>query len=430
MKSNSYKIPIRKVLIPSFFLIFFMSLLPRTIMANQVTIKVPVATIRQGPSHDFPGIGVAYQGESLESIDEEENWFKVRMPNHSEGWIWGKLVKAPDKKTQKGAFTEDAGNIENDPHETKPLTLSLKVIRSAVNMRQGPGVSHAWIETARANDLLIAFEEKDGWYRCKTPSGKEGWIIGSSVSMVPIHSESAKSEIRRVIINNEEMSVRAGPADAYPSLGKLLIDEEVGVYLEEAQWLYIKSSDQKIEGWITEDGIYDPEKQKDFDTLREEALNISEKLIIYYDQKKKEAIAYQDAGWYPSYSLFLKEKDILIDPLPDGLRIDLTLSLRKISIETLFPLPVETIPISLTRSDQIFFMTLFQALMENHSYKEIVFHLNGLKEERGSLKWIDAGNISLKRSKLEGIDLDKTDVNAFWELLKHDKIRYSSFNDT
>jgi len=430
MKSNIYNIPIKGALILSFLLIFLSNLLPRTIMANQVTIKVPVATIRKGPSHDFPGIGVAYQGESLETIEEEENWFKVRMPNHSEGWIWGRLVKNPEKKTQKVALAEDSGNIENDTHETKPLTLSLKVIRPAVNIRKGPGVSQAWIGTARANDLLIAFEEKDGWYRCKTPDGKEGWIIGSSVSIVPIHSESAKSEIRRVIINTEDMSVRAGPADTYPSLGQLLIDEEVGVYLEEAEWLYIKSSDQKIEGWITEDNIYDPEKQKDFNTLKEEALNISEKLILYYDQKKKDTIAYQDAGWYPSYSLFLKEKDILVEPLPDGLRIGLTFSLRKISIETLFPLPVETIPISLTRSDQLFFMTLFQALMENHAYKEIVIHLNGLKEERGSLKWIDAGNLSLKRSKLEGIDLDKTDVNAFWGLLKEDKIRYSSFNDT
>ncbi|MGA1865586.1 MAG: SH3 domain-containing protein, partial [bacterium] len=211
-------------------------------------------------------------------------------------------------------------------------------------------------------------EEKDGWYHCKTPEGKDGWIIASACKILPVGSESARSELRRVITNCEKTYVRAGPVDTYPSLGVLSMDQGVGMYLEEAEWIYIKENNKDLEGWIEKKCVYDPGENADLDSLKDEALSITKKLSDYYDQKKKETRAYQNAGWYPSFSVFLREKDIAIEPLPVGWKLDLTLSLRKISTETFFPLPAETIPIKLAGSDRFFFLNLFKTLKENESY--------------------------------------------------------------
>lgn len=316
--------------------------------------------------------------------------------------------------------TEAKAEHDRQVQRHQPI-FNLKVTMSSVNIRQGPGTSYMWVGTVKKNDILIAFEEKDGWYHCKIPDGKRGWIISSACKIVPIHSESAHSELRRVIINCEETHVRAGPLDIYPALGVLFMDQETGMYLEEGDWIYIKEKTKGIEGWIKEECVYNSEKHADLAAWKEEALTISEKLSNYYDQKKKEIRTHQDAGWYPSFSVFLREKDIDIEPLLDGWRIEMTLSLRKISMETLFPLPTETIPIRLSGSDRLFFMLLFQTLMENDAYKEVKIRLKGLKKEGGSLKWTEAESYILKRSNLEGKDLDKLDTNEFWDLLLHEK---------
>ncbi len=321
-----------------------------------------------------------------------------------------------------GIFPATQTNAEQDlPAERQRPLFNLKVTMSSVNIRQGPGTSFMWAGTVKKNDLLSAFEEKDGWYHCKTADGKDGWIFSSVCKILPIHSESAHSELGRVIINCDESPVRAGPDDIYPALGVLSIDQEVGKYLEEGEWTYIKEGTEGLEGWIKEDCAYNPGENVDLTGWKEEALTISEKLINYYDQKKKETRAHQDAGWYPSFSVFGKEKDIVIEPLSDGWRLDLTLSLRKISMETLFPLPTETAPISLSRSDRLFLMILFQTLMENDTYKEVKIRLKGLKKASRSLKWSEAESYTLKRSNLEGKDLDTLDTNEFWNLLIHDK---------
>jgi SH3-like domain-containing protein len=307
------------------------------------------------------------------------------------------------------------------PEKRQGPVFTIKVTMSSVNIRQGPGTSYMWIATVKKNDLLSTFEEKDGWFHCKTPDGKEGWIIASACRILPVRSESALSELRHVITNCEATQVRAGPVDTYPALGLLSMDKEVGMYLEEAEWIYVKENKEGLEGWIKKKCVYDPKKNINLNSWKNEALLITEKLSNYYDQKKKETRAHQDAGWYPSFSVFLREKDIAIEPLPDGWRLDLALSLRRISMETFFPLPEETIPIKLLESDRLFLLTLFQTLTENDTYNEVKIRLKGLKKKSGSLKWTEAESYTLKRSDIEGKDLDIIDTNKFWDLLIHNK---------
>jgi SH3-like domain-containing protein len=318
-------------------------------------------------------------------------------------------------------FITEAKSEQDLLEERQRPIFNLKVTMSSVNIRQGPGTSYMWRGTVKKNDLLNAFKEKDGWYHCKTPDGKEGWIIASACKILPIRSESAHSELRRVITNCETTHVRAGPVDIYPALGMLSMDREVGMYLEEEEWIYIKENKEGLEGWIKKKCVYDIEKHVDLIAWKEEALSIAEKLSNYYDQKKKETRAHQDAGWYPSFSVFLREKDIAIEPLLDEWKLDLALSLRKISTETIFPLPTETVPIRLSESDRLFFMLLFQTLIENDAYNEVKIRLKGLKKKSGSLKWTEAESYTLKRSNLEGKDLDKLDTNEFWDLLIQNK---------
>lgn len=376
--------------------------------ADQVCVGITSATLHETPSVDAPQAGTAGKGTRLEVLEKQGKWLKVHDPNNTEGWI--EIESIDDTWGNERAHEESA-------REGSGPLLTLRVTMAAVNIRREPDGGSQWIGSARKNDILIGLEERNEWFRCKTTDGKEGWVIASSCAIVPLHAESARTELRRVIVNCDDMHVRAGPSGDYPSLGVLKMDREAGVFLEEGDWVYIKESDEKVEGWVRNTCVYDPERNQNLAAWKEEVLNLSEKLISYYDQKKKENGAYRDAGWYPSFSLFFGEKDVTIEPLPEGWRLGLAISARRISIDTLFPLSVETVPLSLSKADRLFFLTLLQALMENEMYTEITIHIKGLKRNGTGLTWVDAGGFTLRKTKIEGIDLDKLGPEEFWNLL-------------
>ncbi|MGA1797063.1 MAG: SH3 domain-containing protein [bacterium] len=401
------------IMIPMFAALIVLHLVlahPLSGEADHVCVGVTSAALHETPSVDSPRTGTAGKGTRLEVLERQGKWLKVHDPNTTEGWI------------EIGSIDETCGKEpvrEKSAREGSGPLLTLKVTMSAVNIRRDPDGDSQWVGSARKNDILIGLEEKNGWFRCKTTDGKEGWVIASSCAIVPLHAESARTELRHVIVNCDEMTVRAGPSEDYPSLGMLKMDREAGVFLEEGDWVYIKETDEKMEGWVKNTCVYDPERNQNLAAWKEDVLNLSEKLITYYDQKKKETGAYREVGWYPSFSLFFGENDVTIEPLPDGWRLGLTLSTRRISIDTLFPLSVETIPLSLSKADRLFFLTLLQAIMENEQYTEVTIHLKGLKRNGTVLTWVDAGGFTLRKKMIQGIDLDKLGPEEFWNLLDH-----------
>lgn len=301
--------------------------------------------------------------------------------------------------------------------------FGLRIIKPRVNIRNGPGKSYQRVASAKENEILPGLGKEGEWYLCRMPNGKEGWVVEWACKPVPFHHEKASSEQRQAVASSDGALVMAGPAEVYPVLEVLSMGTSMGVYLEEDGWLYIKTANGEVEGWVSGDSVHDPKKDIDTNALKDEAFNISQKLSRYYDKEKMGIDAYRDAGWYPSFMILQGEKDIQIEPLSNGWRLKLTFSLRNISMDTLFPLSMETVSSSLSRSDRLFFMVLVQAIMENEAFEEIEIIIRGIKRSKGapSMKWVSTGGIVVNRTVLSGMDLDKTDPDEFWKKLSKER---------
>ncbi len=334
------------------------------------------------------------------------------------------IVDVPDASIRNGlsADFQKAGDAGKEKVQKDDLEISLKVIKPLVNIRQSPSISARILGSVKENDILAGLGEDNSWYHCRTKEGIEGWIIDWACELIPVRSFAAKSKISTAIIKTNEVSLRAGPNEAYPLLGSLSMGKEVDVYLKEAGWIYIKGKDGQTEGWISSDLVYDSIKNINLNIWKDDIFKISDTLSKYYDKKKMELRRYKDVNWYPSIKILQKGKDISIEPLSEGWKIKLTLSLRNISIETLFPLSMETASFSLTEADRLFFLMLIQALMDNVACEEVEITLRGLKKggKGSTLKWIIVDHFSINRSMLSGIDLNKIKADSFWDLLAHE----------
>ncbi|MBC8346555.1 MAG: C40 family peptidase [Candidatus Marinimicrobia bacterium] len=56
-------------------------------MRSYFTINVSVASLYRNGDFDSPVVTQALLGESCTIIDESEKWFRIRQPDHYEGWI-------------------------------------------------------------------------------------------------------------------------------------------------------------------------------------------------------------------------------------------------------------------------------------------------------------------------------------------------------
>jgi len=67
---------------------------------------------------------------------------------------------------------------------TPPLRMA-KVVWTAVNLRQGPGMNHKVIGTAKQGMTLGVLEVKGDWLRVRLEDGNEAWVSKAATSEAP-----------------------------------------------------------------------------------------------------------------------------------------------------------------------------------------------------------------------------------------------------
>ena len=67
---------------------------------------------------------------------------------------------------------------------TPPLRVT-KVVWTAVNLRQGPGMNYKVIGNAKKGMTLAIFEVKGDWLRVRLEDGSEAWVSKAATSEAP-----------------------------------------------------------------------------------------------------------------------------------------------------------------------------------------------------------------------------------------------------
>ncbi|SMC46741.1 N-acetylmuramoyl-L-alanine amidase [Moheibacter sediminis] len=103
------------------------------------------------------------------------------------------------------------------------------VTASTLNIRIGAGTRYA-LATDRSAALfgaiLRVYQEKDGWY--KISSSASHWV-----------SVKYTKEVRRAIVNTDDLNIRSGIGTKFPIVAKLMKGQEVFVYEEKSGWVKI-----------------------------------------------------------------------------------------------------------------------------------------------------------------------------------------------
>lgn len=58
-----------------------------------------------------------------------------------------------------------------------------------INVRSGVGTGHGIIGAAHSGERLLVLEEQPGYYKVRTPRGKEGWVLARFVQQQPVARE-------------------------------------------------------------------------------------------------------------------------------------------------------------------------------------------------------------------------------------------------
>ncbi len=131
---------------------------PSSIRITQVT--KPVENLRDGPGGSI--IGRATQGTSLQVLEERGKWFRVRLENGAEAWIW---------KASTSAVSQPS-----------PARIT-QVTKPVENLRDGPGGKVIGQATQGAS--LQILEEKGKWFHVRLENGTEAWIWKAATSAAP-----------------------------------------------------------------------------------------------------------------------------------------------------------------------------------------------------------------------------------------------------
>lgn len=141
-----------------------MSLSTMPVKANTQTgvVTANVLNLRQGPSISNNILGKLIKGESLEVIEHQGDWIKVKTKVGTEGWVSSTYV---------------------DVNAVTTGSKSGYVSASVLNFRSQPVIGNNVLNQLQNGTALTILSEQSGWYKVRTISGTEGWVSSEYVKL-------------------------------------------------------------------------------------------------------------------------------------------------------------------------------------------------------------------------------------------------------
>ena len=150
-------------------------------------------------------------GTDLEIIDEQNDWYKVKVENKKSGWVSSDYVDLKSK--------------------------SLYVSATRVNFRSGPSTSYSIIGKLSIGDKVEVISTSNGWSKIRY-NGKIGYASSKYLSS----SSPELNTITKKYVNVSSLNVRSGPSTNNSIIGKLSNGDKVEVISTSNGWSKIKYS--------------------------------------------------------------------------------------------------------------------------------------------------------------------------------------------
>lgn len=227
------------------FLLFFIVLIGLTIfatvaLANFSTIKVDAAVVnvRTGPGLSYDIMSQVGAGDTVNVLEEKNEWYKVRLSNDKIGWVASWLVN----NTEISAATNTIGTITGEQ----------------INIRSESSTDAEIIGTAtKGTELTVLFQE-NGWTQVQY-NQQVGWVSSKFVEVtagsvqeapttVTTENNNAAS-VQTISIRTEGTRIRTGPSTNEKVVMTATKGQNFSYLGTEGDWYHVKA-DNGTEGYV------------------------------------------------------------------------------------------------------------------------------------------------------------------------------------
>ena len=161
--------------------------------ANTGKVLVETAKLREQANTDSKVLELASQGEEVEILNEEDQWYKVKYKQIT-GYIRKDLIELNNKEAANITNTNDTSeekNVntienkengtnnteENAKTDTEKTTENEKAkLLEDVKLKIIPLISSIELNEVKQNEEIEVIEELNDWIKVKTADGRKGWM--------------------------------------------------------------------------------------------------------------------------------------------------------------------------------------------------------------------------------------------------------------
>jgi gamma-D-glutamyl-L-lysine dipeptidyl-peptidase len=141
---------------------------------RSVTVQTNVTDLRAAPSGDSERVSQVLGEWTLESLDEQDGWLYVRLPEGYLGWV-------------QGRYTGDGAPPQPTALVARPMAI----------LRVAPDHSAAISGRLPAATPVRAEPEEDGWVRLTLSGGRAGWLPQADLRSLsaPVQPEDRRRQM-------------------------------------------------------------------------------------------------------------------------------------------------------------------------------------------------------------------------------------------
>ena len=294
--------------------------------ANTGKVIVETAKLREQANTDSKVLDLASQGDEVEILNEEDQWYKVKYKQIT-GYIRKDLIKLDNKETANAINNNEQTNEENknttentvndskesnetsennqtektdtdEKEKTEEIVKNQKYkITENVKIKVIPLISSIELDEVKKDDEVEVVEILNDWVKIKTSNEKEGWIRKEKLTTIKTETENtedtttdttttqtaaetnttqtntAQNQTKTMYVNVQTANLRQKADKTSQVVKQLTQNTKVTVISSENGWAYVDVNGTK--GYIAETLLSSTQKETSRSglTTREQSAN-------------------------------------------------------------------------------------------------------------------------------------------------------------
>ena len=205
-------------------------------LAGMGTINDNGVNVRSGPGTNYSILKTLSKGTAVTIVENRGDWQQIQYGS-LKGWVTNRFISTGSQPTSSGKY-------------------QLQVTDKVVNLRSGPDTGYSKVGQVRKGDILTVVDIEGNWYRIKTVSGLDAYILSDYVKKYGEASPDAPVRNTVVSASAPYVTVISGPANVRispdSSSAKLIVLNQGAVCPalgRQGDWYKIRLSSGKI-GYI------------------------------------------------------------------------------------------------------------------------------------------------------------------------------------